>query len=874
MSKKNYSALKSPIIILFVFFLVLASIFIIYKNHLKNKDGLIIRPPVIAPGGLIQPMASTNPQKGQHDFPAICLAPNGKPIIAYIEYNGKEDTLKLLKIEGQHFNESQSVSEPGIIYRPCLAVDGKKTVWCIWSQMKTGQWKIFARPVVGDTHNSKIVEVATSPGNHIFPDAKTDRTGRLWVIWQCLNGGPGDIYARYYDPEKNSWSPEIQVTQNQVGDWEPRLASSTDNEMLVVFDSYRDGIFGIWLARISPAGVTKITPIINSDKYLARATAAAAPDGKSLWIAYEQGTMRWGEDLGSEFLQSGGGLHYDRRLFLAQVDLVTGNISKLLDASNLIPNLVEKPGIRVSGSICLPEIIIDRQGNPFLFFRYSPFIGNNIPKKNKVAKLFWLLFLKNSSSSSYWQMAVAKYDISMNKWSKAQTFAKSSYCLDRRCSVVLDPKGTIYISWPSDDRTGVQQRHSRIYISNIVPGKSQSLSESLTENIGILQAPVHEQVSNRPEPKRGDRHRWNFRGENYTLLWGDLHRHTDFSICHSSKEGCIVEQYRYAYDKGGLDFMATTDHLEYKKVYSDYEWWQTQKFADMFHNPGYFLSFYGYEREQKWPYGHRNVIFSERGGPIIFTKLRSYVECEKELPLQLKNSNNTAEITPWQLWQILSEAGICAISMVHTPGSIMGTDWSMYEQIDSRFETLVEIYQGSRGSFEGGGERSSTSGGKETKQSKYHIGNYQNALKRGHKLGVFSSSDHVSTSISFGGVYVKEFTRNGIFEAVKARRTVAATDKIKIHFSCNGHMLGKIFETSDKPSIQIFIEGTACLESVSIIRNEVIYKVFEPKGSKILNVHFTDQNPVKGENRYYVRVKQVDGNMGWTSPVWVTYKPA
>jgi hypothetical protein len=29
-----------------------------------------------------------------------------------------------------------------------------------------------------------------------------------------------------------------------------------------------------------------------------------------------------------------------------------------------------------------------------------------------------------------------------------------------------------------------------------------------------------------------------------------------------------------------------------------------------------------------------------------------------------------------------------------------------------------------------------------------------------------------------------------------------------------------------------------------------------------------------GENRYYVRVEQVDGNMAWSSPVWVTRKAA
>jgi hypothetical protein len=34
---------------------------------------------------------------------------------------------------------------------------------------------------------------------------------------------------------------------------------------------------------------------------------------------------------------------------------------------------------------------------------------------------------------------------------------------------------------------------------------------------------------------------------------------------------------------------------------------------------------------------------------------------------------------------------------------------------------------------------------------------------------------------------------------------------------------------------------------------------------------WTDAEPLKGENRYYLRIEQVDGNMAWSSPLWVTY---
>jgi hypothetical protein len=219
----------------------------------------------------------------------------------------------------------------------------------------------------------------------------------------------------------------------------------------------------------------------------------------------------------------------------------------------------------------------------------------------------------------------------------------------------------------------------------------------------------------------------------------------------------------------------------------------------------------------------------------------------------------------------------------------MGTDWNIYRQIDNSLENLVEIYQGARVSYEGLGAPQPTvalcRGAKYSGESyapatgtppdpitdfgKFNHGVYQNALRQGHKLGVWADSDHISQHVSFGGVYTADFSREGIIAALNARHTIAATDKIYLEFTCNGRMLGSIFSTSEKPQLQIAVNGTAPIKQVTIIRNEADYKVF-PAGQRDFAVRFTDEQPIQGENRYYVRVEQNDGNMAWSSPVWVT----
>ena len=61
------------------------------------------------------------------------------------------------------------------------------------------------------------------------------------------------------------------------------------------------------------------------------------------------------------------------------------------------------------------------------------------------------------------------------------------------------------------------------------------------------------------------------------------------------------------------------------------------------------------------------------------------------------------------------------------------------------------------------------------------------------------------------------------------------------------------------------------ISRVTLVRNEQNYKQWELK-AKTFEQSFTDDTPVAGENRYYLRIEQADGNMAWSSPVWVSVK--
>jgi hypothetical protein len=210
---------------------------------------------------------------------------------------------------------------------------------------------------------------------------------------------------------------------------------------------------------------------------------------------------------------------------------------------------------------------------------------------------------------------------------------------------------------------------------------------------------------------------------------------------------------------------------------------------------------------------------------------------------------------------------------------------------DHRVENVIEIFQGARVSYEGLNAPQPTVGlrvGEEYNHSSTVVGTpvvgqpirsfteknngvYQHALELGHKLGVWTNSDHISTHTSYGGVYVKDFTREGIIEGLNARRTIAATDKIFVEFSCNDKLLGTEIALTGPPVLKFKVDGTAAIKRITLVRNEKNHQQWEPN-TKTFDQTYTDTAPIAGENRYYLRVEQTDGNMAWSSPVWVQVK--
>jgi hypothetical protein len=302
-----------------------------------------------------------------------------------------------------------------------------------------------------------------------------------------------------------------------------------------------------------------------------------------------------------------------------------------------------------------------------------------------------------------------------------------------------------------------------------------------------------------------------------------------------------------------MDIAALTDHADYGTIpVKDAVWKRIKNAANNANKPGEFVTFLGFEWTN-WKYGHRNVYYRDGDGPVF----RS-IDAESD--------------TPQELWRLL-EPHVAMTVAHHVGGGPIATDWSI--KPDATREWLVEICS-IHGSSEYYGCESSI-------YSPVEGAFVRDALKRGYTLGIIGGGDthdghpgQRSMGALVNGtlaVYAPELNREAVWEALRNRHVYGTSGpKIILNFRVADHPMGsEVAWAASKGPIPIALRAIGCddIAGVEIIRNGEA--VFAEKGNGIFaQLILEDPQPEPGTSWYYARILQNDGNMAWSSPVWVT----
>jgi hypothetical protein len=793
--------------------------------------------------------------EAEHDYPALARGAGGVLWLAYSDYTkgtpyvtervlagnfdllvpkGNGDQIRLKSYNGDTWSAAIDATENGLdIWRPSVTV-AKERVHVSWSQQVDGNWDIYYRaytpPAKGDAKGkwSTVQRLTSDAGTDYNVVTTTSSAGDVWLAWQAWRQGRWQILARKVsiaeDGSADLKQPEIQVTKADANHWNPAIVGDADGKIFVAYDTYEKENYDVHLAELSGTNV-KTHLIAGSAGFEAR-TSVACDKQNRIWIAYEEGDEQWGKDFSTgEFAKIGLAGNPGRPLYLKRTVRVRcfANGQVLQSAADLQAVILE----RTANNKSAPQLAIDDAGGLWLFYRHHP---------------------RPFGFGEVWNSYGVRYN--GEKWSPPQRLGYSANLMDNRPALIGMPQGLMTV-FSGDGRNNQLTRKQDHLYAAILPASEIVRAANLVPV--PAEAPAKLAVVHPNEARdvaRFRAYRFEHEGKKLRMIRGEFHRHTEYTA-HRDGDGLLEDAWRYAHDAGSLDWMGNGDHDNGQ--HDEYSWWQIQKMTDLMHHGTQFVAVHSYERSVVYPNGHRNVIFPKRG---IRPLPRGSMEGSEE-----KGTPDT-----FILYKYLKHFG--AMCSSHTSATGMGTDWRNNDPV---VEPVVEVYQGHRHNYEFiGAPRSAT--------QKTNIGGYEpkgfivHALDKGYKLGFQSSSDHISTHMSYGVVLTDDVSRQGIIDAFKRRHSYAATDNIIAEFRCGKHIMGDIFDMADPPKLEIKVLGTAPVAKISIIRDGKYVHVATPKKQEV-ELSFTDDDAPRGKTcYYYARVEQSDGNLAWLSPMWITYK--
>ena len=274
----------------------------------------------------------------------------------------------------------------------------------------------------------------------------------------------------------------------------------------------------------------------------------------------------------------------------------------------------------------------------------------------------------------------------------------------------------------------------------------------------------------------------------FPLYWADPHG-GQLGSCDK-----IGDYFRYARDVSGIQFVGYQRNAD---VISEEDWQVQQREERDLHEPGRFIPIPGLEWSGRTPEGgHHNVYFRRHDQPV-----------RRNPPAEAPESVDTATELPHIRDVYHTYRNTDTIITPHVGGEHSNLTWH-----DPTLEPAMEITS-SHGSFEWA---------------------IREIIERGYRLGFLGGSDcytgrpgddHPGYQLrryaksGLTGIYAKDITLDGFFEAMRSRRVYATTGaRIILQVQSEGHWIGSQYTTSSLPRLSVNVIGTAPLRSVEIFR--------------------------------------------------------
>ena len=365
---------------------------------------------------------------------------------------------------------------------------------------------------------------------------------------------------------------------------------------------------------------------------------------------------------------------------------------------------------------------------------------------------------------------------------------------------------------------------------------------------------------------------WSFTiGEaTFQRYFGQLHSHTQYSDGAGSLESALA----YVKDlpeSANVDFVAFTDHSNYfdsknnpnveaalydtslvKDSDPSHSWATYKNTVAAFNaaNAGKKVAIAGFEMTWSGGPGHINTFNT----PGIVSRNNTTL------------NNKTKDAGLQAYYKLLSQTeGANSISQFNHPGTTFGNfiDFGYWDAVVDTRMYMVEV---------GNGEGQIGAGGYYPSYEQYIM-----ALDKGWHVAPTNNQDNHKgrwgdANDARDVILTDDFTEDGIYAALRARRMYATEDKnLDLDYTVNGNMMGSIIDVPEKLNFEISFNDPDRTDSIAKVELVV-------NSGKVAYTWDSAADLAKGSvsvelapeyTYYFVRVTEGDGDLAVTAPVWV-----
>ena len=364
---------------------------------------------------------------------------------------------------------------------------------------------------------------------------------------------------------------------------------------------------------------------------------------------------------------------------------------------------------------------------------------------------------------------------------------------------------------------------------------------------------------------------WSFTiGEaTFQRYFGQLHSHTQYSDGAGSLESALA-YVKALPDNANVDFVAFTDHSNYfdksgaanpegalydmtkATEYSQQTWKSYKDAVAAFNaeNVGSMVAIAGFEMTWSGGPGHINTFNT----PGIVSRNNATL------------NNKTKDAGLQAYYKLLSQKeGANSISQFNHPGTTFGNfiDFGYWDAVVDTRMYMVEV---------GNGEGQIGAGGYYPSYEQYIM-----ALDKGWHVAPTNNQDNHkgrwgNANDARDVILTDDFTEDGIYAALRARRMYATEDKnLDLDYTVNGSMMGSIIDVPEKLNFEISFNDPDRTDSIAKVELVV-------NSGKVAYTWDSAADLAKGSvsvelapeyTYYFVRVTEGDGDLAVTAPVWV-----